>query len=43
MTPSGTINLVSLAARVPKITKMMTNEKDESHDDAELKLQLKVI
>lgn len=42
MTPSGTINLVALAARVPKIMKVMMNEKDESHDGAEIKLQLEV-
>lgn len=43
MTPAGTINLVTLAATVPKITKMMTNEKGDSHGDAEIKLQLKII
>lgn len=43
MSPSGTINLGTLAATVPKITKMMTNEKGDSRGDAEIKLQLKVI
>lgn len=42
MTPSGTINLVTLATRVPKIIKMMTNEKDDGNGDAEIKLQLRV-
>lgn len=36
-TPSGTINLVTLATRVPKIMKMMTNEKDDGNGDAEIK------
>ena len=40
MTPSGTINLVTLATRVPKIMKMMTNEKDDGNGDAEIKSQL---
>lgn len=42
MTPSGTINRVTLVARVPQIMKMMTNEKDDGNGDAEIKLQLKV-
>lgn len=42
MTPSGTINTVTLAARVPQIMKMMTNEKDDGNGDTEIKLQLKV-
>lgn len=42
MTPSGTSDPVTLAARVPKIMKMMTNEKDDGNGDAEIKLQLKV-
>lgn len=41
MTPSGTINLVTLATRVPKIMKMMTNEKDDGNSDAEIKSQLR--
>lgn len=40
MTPSGTINLVTLATRVPKIMKMMTHEKDDGNGDAEIKSQL---
>lgn len=42
LTPSGTINTVTLATRVPQIMKMMTNEKDDGNGDAEIKLQLKV-
>lgn len=43
MTPSETINLVTLAVRFPQIIKMMTNEKDGGNGDAEKKLQLKVM
>lgn len=37
MIPSGNINLVTLAVRVPKIVKMMINEKDDDSGDAEIK------
>lgn len=40
MTPSGTINPVTLTAEVPQIMKMMTNEQDDGNGDAQIKLQL---
>lgn len=42
MTPSGTINPVTLPAEVPQIMKMMTNAQDDGNGNTQKMLQLKV-